>query len=175
MIRMKAIATVMFFMLLLSMAHAESIGGVTLGQSLSSALSRWGEPESQKTLASGEKECVWTKEKEVKITVLAKNDKITYMRCATGIGCKKEYPAYSTLKGICIGGSGKSITTKYGRGKNDYAYPTEDCLIINYPLSSAEMLVFRAYGFNKRGIVVIDIVLCEPSYPRDSLWKTGGR
>lgn|GEM_PF-2248546 len=169
-IRIFCIVTVLFFLMPLS-AHAESIKGVKLGDSIKAAISAFGRPAMEKSLKNGEKKYLWGRKHDLMVIVHSRADVITYLHCNTSIRCTAENPAYRTEKGVAIGAPVESVTKKYGKGRNDYAYPSEDCFVENYKISPKEMLIFRSYGFNPRGAVIIDIVLCDPSFPAAEIWK----
>lgn len=158
-----ALITCLLFFLAFQCASAESLGTVTLGSSIDRAVKKWGKPSSTKTLRGGKKKYSWNAGK-ARITATTANGSIVFLRASADIGVSSENRSLGTAKGVFLGGKDERIVPKYGKGRDDYAYPSEDCYVLNYKTAPKEMLVFRIYGFNKRGAVIIDIVLCRPEY-----------
>ncbi len=169
-IRICGIVTILFFLASIS-AHAESIKGVKLGDSIKKAISAFGQPVKEKSLENGEKKYTWGRKNDLMVVAHSKAEMITYLHCTVSLRCNAENSAYGTEKGVGIGAPVESVIKKYGKGKQDYAYPSEDCFVQNYKISSKEMLIFRSYAFNPRGAIIIDIVLCDPSFPAAQIWK----
>jgi len=152
-------------------ALAESIKGVKLGDPVKTAIAAFGKPASEKSIPGGGKKYVWGRKNDTIVVAHSKADVITYLHCNTSIRCTAENKAYCTEKGVGIGAHVSTVVKKYGRGAMDYAYPSEDCSVQNFKISPKEMLIIRSYGFNPRGGIVIDIVLCDPSFPSADIWK----
>lgn len=150
-------------------ASAESISGISLGDDFSVATSKLGKPTSVMQITREKADYLWEKE-NYRVRILTWNNKIFFIRFFCDIGIKKGIEAVSTKKGVHLGDGGSAVLKNYGDGKYDYQYPSEDCGVVNYNTGKKETAVFRVYQGGDTG-VIIDIVLCQPNFPKDKIWE----
>lgn len=156
-----------FFCVNLSYAQkqnkTESLCGLKLGSSIENAITVLGEFTDEQNIENSITRYVWSSD-ERKIYIRVKNEKIISIHVVGDIGGEKSLKDCGTSKGIYLGDIGEKKTIKYyGKpGKVEYSGETGDCFIFTYNISSTEKLLFRWYGFNQRGAIIIDIALFRP-------------
>ena len=166
----KLILLILLSLILSSTAvFAESIAGISLGDSIGIATAKLGKPASVKQVTKAKADYLWEKE-NYRVRILTWNGKIFFIKFSCDIGINKGIEAVSTQKGVHLGDSGSAVLKNYGDGKYDYQYPSEDCGVVNYDTAKNEVAVFRVYQGGDTG-VLIDIVLCRPGFPKDKMWE----
>ncbi|MCE1248681.1 MAG: hypothetical protein LWY06_18735 [Firmicutes bacterium] len=151
-------------------SYAESIGGISLNSGIKAIKAKYGKPAEVKNLDKNRTAYLW-EIKDNSLKIIVDINKIVLIQASADITSKGKTKTFSTLKGVYPGASGKSIEKLYGKGRDDYAYQSEDCFVVNYKINDREQLIFRIYGFSDRGAIVIDTILCKPGYPKDKIWK----